>query len=65
MEEKMAKDLVGSEADGLSARNICVLLVFLATYMYLQKTVSLGAFVPVVNASVLVLTVINLISRIQ
>jgi len=37
----------------------------LATYMYLQKVVSLGAFVPVVNASVLVLTAINLISRIQ
>jgi hypothetical protein len=65
MEEKMANDLVRSEADGLSMRNIFILMVLLVAYESFQKVVSLGAFVPIVNALVLLMTAVNLVHRIQ
>jgi len=65
MEEKMANDLVRSEADGLSMRNIFILMVLLVAYVSFQKVVSLGAFVPIVNALVLLMTAVNLVHRIQ
>ena len=65
IEEKMVNDLVGSEADGLSLRNIAILFMMLCAYAYLQRVGSLGVLVPMVNVLVLIVTIANLMRRIQ
>jgi len=65
MQEKMMIDLTGSDADGLSMRNIFILSVMVIGHIYLQRFVSFAAFVPVVNGLALVMVFIHLFQRLK
>ena len=66
LEEKMKHDLIGSDKDGLSIRNIIIMLAVLLAYSILHKILSFGPIISaVVNSLVLVLTGIHMMHRIE